>query len=365
MEDRISIDLEDINTWPSNFCEELWKNKELIVSYHQEKIRVDRMAKDDLFVRSNPPDNIHEDNYNLFVGMLEKIVCGRSIVVYHCTRLTSYEIEDIKKNGLRMLTPDLVKTRIERATENSLLGQDECSYLLHSEHIRNNLSESVGKRLNMIFFCSAKSVLKNERGVGRFFRCWGGEAIYMGHEDDPTISHRLRTIGKPCIIKCAVPFSDTGRIHAGLVQCMISYFILNNNLSSFESRVGNLIENVNIYSPGSTRDDFIKSIGLNMTEMNQSNIPYVSMKIKEYMINNSDPIEESHADIEEIIQNFFKTSTVDVAEQTALKDYESNLSVEPYYQFDVIIKRNISPEELVDVIDIDHEDFFKLTECKK
>ena len=172
----------------------------------------------------------------------------------------------------------MIKHRITCGLENSLLTEKQASYLINGEPIEDKLSNKWGQRCEILFFCSVKSLLRNEIGVGSFFRYWGGEAIYVGDEDDDDISDQLKAIGKPCIVKCAIPFSDMDR-SPNLSHHMLSYYILHGDLSSFDSRV-------------------------------------------------------------------------------------SNLDVDRYYAFDVILKRNTRGEEVIDVIDINHEDFHKLTGYK-
>lgn len=357
------IDLEDMNTWPSDFCREILENKNLIVNYHQEEIQVDRLAEHDLSVRYNRPHNDYQNDYDIFIQRLEEIVCGGSIIVYHCTRLADHEIRDIRKNGLKMLTPDLVKSRIANAVTNSLLTEEQGSYLIKSKHIAAKLDGKWGVRSNLLFFCSTKSPLKYWDGVGRFFRYWGGEAIYVGHEDDRRISHQLMKIGNPCIVKCSIPFSEMNRGET-LSEHMLSYYIPHANLSSFESRVSNLIEVVRFLQIDG-REEFSTALGLNREEMKPHNLRKVVGKIRESLKSGLPQIEESHDDIFNLIRRFLDRSNIDDANYLSLKQYKSNLNVESYYEFDVILERNTRPGEVIDVIEIHHNDFHKLTGFKE
>src|SRR5690606_19025663 len=59
-----------------------------------------------------------------------------------------------------------------------------------------------------LWFCFYEPSLAGERGIGRLFRSWGGEALYNSHEKDPTTGGALRRIGVPCIIKAIVPINN-------------------------------------------------------------------------------------------------------------------------------------------------------------
>lgn len=82
------------------------------------------------------------------------------------------------------------------------------------------ISEEIGNRLKtenqadednrteMIWFCFFPPHKAEQDGIERFFRSWGGEALYNSHEDDPETGSILGQIGTPCIIEADVPISD-------------------------------------------------------------------------------------------------------------------------------------------------------------
>ncbi|MDD2609367.1 MAG: hypothetical protein PHX60_06670 [Giesbergeria sp.] len=63
-------------------------------------------------------------------------------------------------------------------------------------------------RANMLWFCFYEPFLAGESGIGRFFKSWGGEALYNSHEDDPVTGAALCNIGIPCLIKANVPIAS-------------------------------------------------------------------------------------------------------------------------------------------------------------
>src|ERR1700676_2031123 len=50
----------------------------------------------------------------------------------------------------------------------------------------------------------------NNGGVGRFFRYWGGEALYNSHQDHAVRGPLLESIGTPCVIQADIPISNLG-----------------------------------------------------------------------------------------------------------------------------------------------------------
>ena len=79
---------------------------------------------------------------------------------------------------------------------------------------RNQISDP--NRSGMCWFVFTRTPLRDEFGIERLFRSWGGEALYNSHEDDELTGPLLRQIGSPRVIVAAVPamgiqcFMDVG-----------------------------------------------------------------------------------------------------------------------------------------------------------
>ncbi|MEP1446174.1 MAG: hypothetical protein ABJK37_08700 [Paraglaciecola sp.] len=63
-------------------------------------------------------------------------------------------------------------------------------------------------RANMLWFCFYSPHLAGRYGIERFFRSWGGEALFNSHEDNPITGEALLAIGNPCLIKANVPIAS-------------------------------------------------------------------------------------------------------------------------------------------------------------
>lgn len=60
-------------------------------------------------------------------------------------------------------------------------------------------------RVGRIWFCFFPPLRGGQSGIERFFRFWGGEALYGLHEIDPETGPILRRVGVPCVIEADVP----------------------------------------------------------------------------------------------------------------------------------------------------------------
>lgn len=100
--------------------------------------------------------------------------------------------------------------------QNSASLNARIDILLNQKLVNNEVSQSLkslnqsddSNRANMLWFCFFEPFLAGESGIGRFFRSWGGEALYNSHEDNPITGTVLRKIGLPCIIKALVPIAS-------------------------------------------------------------------------------------------------------------------------------------------------------------
>ena len=58
--------------------------------------------------------------------------------------------------------------------------KNEITFEIATHILKNNLSEEIGRKGMLHFTCSLSS-LNEEDGVSKFFKAWGGEAIYNVH----------------------------------------------------------------------------------------------------------------------------------------------------------------------------------------
>lgn len=221
----VAVDIEVFETWPKDFYNLAVANEELLVNYHLETRRIDRLCEDDVFLRVNPPLNPYLNQYNSLVAHLDRTLREHSIVGYHCTRFTEQEIRDVTTSGLKTLSASLPQHRLRKAYNQGFLTLEQYEYIAHSPQLQINMADKNGRRSGLIWFTPNRSALQNSSGVHRLFRSWGGEALYCGLECDPVVSEGLRSIGVPCLIKCQLPVPDIRQTHQSLAARFVSFFV--------------------------------------------------------------------------------------------------------------------------------------------
>ena len=197
------IDIDDIRTWPCNVIDCLATNQNIFSDW------------------TNDASRSLAQNYDLAIYSLISSLKSHSIRGWHCTRLTDWEIQDILENGMHL--PDLLKlqTRVARVVELGLVTS-EISEILICENQANDEN-----RRHKLWFCFYPPSRAGESGISRFFRHWGGEALYNSHERNPVVSDALRRIGNPAVVEAEVPVNALGFL-SQLATVLYSRFLETN-----------------------------------------------------------------------------------------------------------------------------------------
>jgi hypothetical protein len=188
-------------------------------------------AHSDLFVKwESAPGDVQADTYDAAIYGLVKVLQPYAMVGWHCTRLTEAEIAHVLRSGIQMPDGTMLRRRIEGLVQTGVMTKDIALQLV----LRNQADDK--NRAGMIWFCFFSPRLAGESGVGRFFRHWGGEALYNSHESNPVTSQVLRCIGTPCLVEAEVPIASFAR-HEGFAFKIVQSCLMNHSFPNSESIV--------------------------------------------------------------------------------------------------------------------------------
>jgi|GEM_PF-2439413 len=194
-----AIALDDESTWPGGLTDLLNSNFKTFEGYERERQRIDRQMK------KNPPltprpINRHQARREELIDQIGNALKDVYLVGYHCTRLRFAEIDSIQaSDGLQPLSASLLEWRVRKA----ILAGELTSRIGELLCARNQVRDD--NRHGLLWFIFTQPLLEVEGGVGRFFRYWGGESLFLSHAENAETSHFLRRIGEPCIVEAAVP----------------------------------------------------------------------------------------------------------------------------------------------------------------
>jgi hypothetical protein len=122
---------------------------------------------------------------------------------------------------------ELLENRISQLQSDGLISE-ATAMRLKTENQANDYN-----RKNRIWFCFFPPRFAGQSGIERFFRRWGGEALYNSHEQDAETGKVLTGIGEPCLIEANVPISAFGSV-TWLGDKVIRRYLVNRGLQTDE-----------------------------------------------------------------------------------------------------------------------------------
>lgn len=177
----VLLKLDEPSTWPDSLLQFLNRYHQLFLDW--EEAPTEGMGR----------------LYDEAIYGLRRVLNQFALIGWHCTRLTEPEILRITTEGLQLPNADLLARRIEEVAVTDSLPAGVVQRLKRE----NQAHES--NRAGMLWFCFFRPGKAGERGIGRFFRHWGGEALYNSHEEDEETSPVLQSLGTPTIVEATVP----------------------------------------------------------------------------------------------------------------------------------------------------------------
>jgi len=211
--------LDDEATWPSEVVRFIGTNEELFDDWHG--------PTSEASVRDRRPGD-HDDRHRFTARQYDRAILELAVLLkpytlspgYHCTRLTDSEIAGILRSGMQLQNGTLLRGRIRALEQDDLISPE----IARSLSSTNQADDS--NRAGKIWFCFFPPKLAGENGIGRFFRHWGGEALYNSHEDDSVTSPILRRLGTPAVIEADVPIASLNT-HSFLSTKIVRRYFVN------------------------------------------------------------------------------------------------------------------------------------------
>lgn len=222
------MNLETENTWPQTLRNYLDKNLEMLMAYAQhEEADSDRVVSGQTSADFLPPNPFSEAHEQATIDVVT-ILQHTTLRGWHCTRLTTKEVDHIKQHGMQLPSQAVLQSRIKQVQNDGLITADIAKRL----NLINQADDHYRK--GMIWFCFFPPFKGDQHGIERFFRRWGGEALYNSHESDPVTGTALTKIGKPCLIEANVPVSSFPKHTYLLGEHLIRRYLIQRGLKTEE-----------------------------------------------------------------------------------------------------------------------------------
>jgi hypothetical protein len=223
--------LADVSTWPAPLLEYLASEYEMFLAHaRSDRDTMDAYLapKDKYICLSMYPPNPHFRAREHAAQTVLDLLQGEPLRGWHCSRLTAKEVDRITRHGMQPPDLAILRERIDQIQSEGLIAY-KIAVRLRTENDADHTY-----RKGRIWFCFFEPRSAGQHGIERFFRRWGGEALYVAHEEDETTGEVLRTIGRPCLIEVDVPIAAIRRV-TYLGEKVIRRFLLHNGFDTRES----------------------------------------------------------------------------------------------------------------------------------
>jgi hypothetical protein len=191
--------LEQIDTWPSDLLVVLARHASDFAAWNASR-------EDDTTDRYAPLDQGELgrsiDQYECAIANVSRVLALHRAKGFHCTKLTDGEIANVRANGMSLPNPSLLERRLNVLVTDNQITREVANRLCSENQAADTF------RRDMLWFCFFEPSLAGQGGIERFFRSWGGEALYNSHEEDAVTGKVLGDIGTPCVVEAWVSLSQ-------------------------------------------------------------------------------------------------------------------------------------------------------------
>jgi hypothetical protein len=177
-----AIDVDRAETWPADIAH--------AVQEHAEALGGTTDYPGDL--------ELSYDDEAAFLDLL----AGRPLRMYHCTRLLDVEVDAVRRQGLRMLSRELMADKIRAAIDAGEVTTAEGEQLKRAHVFA--VGEHDNRQDQVCLVLSARPLDDDPHGIQPLMRSWGGEALSMS-SSAVTWRDRLAQIGQPAVVVVDVP----------------------------------------------------------------------------------------------------------------------------------------------------------------
>lgn len=180
---------------------------------------------------------------------------GRGLRTYHATRLLPHEVENVRRRGLRLLTEELVRDRIEAAFRHGYVSREVADELLKGHVFATREHDNRERRV--CFFLSTRVLSERVGNVWYLMTRWGGEAISFSSRSAAFGEH-LKKLGRPAVVVADLDISEphaTHRAWPGILHAFVAKYLGNRDAGASlhytrDVEGGRVVE---IWTPGHRR----------------------------------------------------------------------------------------------------------------
>jgi hypothetical protein len=155
------------------------------------------------------PENEYADAFQALREAIGRAMAVRTLRAWHYTRLTDAEVAGLRRDGVRLSTPQTLQARFAALVAAGELTEAQAQALFAASPFHSDqLDARSGK-----FWMTSHPVAVDDGGVQPLLAHWGGEVASMWVRDEALLT-ALARIGRPRILEVAVPVDSTCHAYA-------------------------------------------------------------------------------------------------------------------------------------------------------
>jgi hypothetical protein len=200
------IDVWDVKTYDPALTKILRNERKLIKSYFDVDNAIEfKQATSGLHPLKR--SNQHAPMFHQFINMINEEMASRKIRAWHYTRLSEFEVEKLRTEGIHVSTVETLRRRLNGQIAAGNISQATADVIFELSPFNYNKSD---RRQNM-FWLASHPLPTDDRGVKPLLTHWGGESVYWYHKTNSEIGMLLSKIGTSRVLEIAVPLNRTER----------------------------------------------------------------------------------------------------------------------------------------------------------
>lgn len=213
----VTLQLDDESTWPVDVVRAIDQHVDLFDDWYGPTAESRERDRTPGNIQCRPSFSAKEHDRALsdLQNVLSRYNVGPG---FHCTRLTERECSAILEAGMQPQNGERLRVRIQALAAAGLIPGPVTS-ALSAQNDANDRS-----RAGKTWFCFFEPHSAGEAGISRFFRYWGGEALYGGHEGNVSTRTALQGIGSPSIVIADIPIASLNRSALPAIPVVRRYF---------------------------------------------------------------------------------------------------------------------------------------------
>jgi len=218
----VVVDINIPSSYPRELKSLLDKNARLFVAYQnfEHETLSMRLCDDPAYLtRGNPLDLAYK---NFFETELLTLVKMYDIFAWHYTRLTVTEIYALQSHGMKISNSDFLFERLSTLETTGVLSSNDTAEILKNSPLSNHNQKRV--REGKVYFSSQPLPIDYD-GITPFLSTWGGEVTFFWLKNFE-LKEKLGNIGRPIVIKAAVPLTHTNSDYSA-AEAITSFYLDN------------------------------------------------------------------------------------------------------------------------------------------